>query len=60
VAGETPLSKATSRRVTVRLFGLRRVKFLSGHKLRCDSAARRTHIFTTGAERKASAESASR
>jgi hypothetical protein len=46
VAGDTPLSSATSRRVTAVLLGFRRVK--NGSEVVADNGARRVNIFITG------------
>ena len=50
VAGETPLSNATSRRVTAVLLSFRRVK--NGSEIVADRGARRVNIFITGGARR--------
>src|SRR5580700_1147086 len=50
VAGETPLSSATSRRVTAVLLSFRRVK--NGSEIVADRGARRVNIFITGGARR--------
>jgi hypothetical protein len=50
VAGDTPLSSATSRKVTAVLFTFRRVK--KGSEIGNDDGASGTNIFITGGARR--------